>query len=398
MPFNSLLEFRNKVPTLSGSWGLSSTPDSQKLKNAESFFFLLFFLDSGNLLAFGYRLPEKSYAIFRLPPPANSARSAKEQGPSKTRVSNNLNRARKMASFDPLYRRDKKEISSNTFDKHSETLIYQAKPEPNQIFFNESDIPDSLSQDYTKLKEVEMTTASPTPTSQTVFLSNAQAHTETISTSIKSDPIFQPTPLTVQTTELTKTPTLNINFNPKNNSIFEIFPTSENENFLTSSEMISDFGDVTIEKEILSKMEVQAETISNEFSNYNVENGSAMEPGNEIVPTQNNEISQEHIENNLRTKIDESIFSTVSKVEFQSNFTEYDYDETKDTFIDLTKTSNSSTVQNTDIWSDSNSKFETDDSVFPTFQTEFNEHLNIETELEDDEDSSEVIQLRIRNI
>ena len=303
-----------------------------------------------------------------------------------------------MASFDPLNRRDKKEISSNTFDKNSETLIYQAKPELNQISFNESDIPDPLTEDFKKLEDVEMTTVSPTPSSQIVSLANAQAHTESFPTSIKSDPIFQPTPLTVQTTELTKTPTENKNFNPKNNSIFEIFPTSENENFLTSSEMISDFGDVTIEKEILSKMEVQAETISNEFSNYNVENGSAMEPGNEIVPTQNNEISQEHIENNLRTKIDESIFSTVSKVEFQSNFTEYDYDETKDTFIDLTKTSNSSTVQNTDIWSDSNSKFETDDSVFPTFQTEFNEHLNIETELEDDEDSSEVIQLRIRNI
>jgi hypothetical protein len=356
---------------------------------------IFFFLDSGNLLAFGYRLPEKSYAIFRLPPPANSARSAKEVGPSKTRVSSNLNlnlnRARKMASFDPLYRRDKKEISSNTFDKNSETLIYQAKPELNQISFNESDIPDPLTEDFKKLEDVEMTTVSPTPSSQIVSLANAQAHTESFPTSIKSDPIFQPTPLTVQTTELTKTPTENKNFNPKNNSIFEIFPTSENENFLTSSEMISDFGDVTIEKDFLNKNKVKPETISKKFSNKNVESGSAMEHINEIVPTENNEILQEQKEDNLRIKslkTDESIFSTVSKVEFQSNFTEYDYE---DTFIDLTKTSNSSTVQNTDIWSDSNSKFETDDSVFPTFQTEFDEHFNIETEFEDDEDSSEVI-------
>jgi len=38
-------------------------------KDKKNLYFLLLFLDSGNLLAFGYRLPEKSYAIFRLPPP-----------------------------------------------------------------------------------------------------------------------------------------------------------------------------------------------------------------------------------------------------------------------------------------------------------------------------------------
>ena len=102
-----------------------------------------------------------------------------------------------MASFDPLNRRDKKEISSNTFDKNSETLIYQAKPEPNQISFNESDIPDPLTEDYKKLEDVEMTTASPTPSSQIVSLANAQAQTESFPTPITSDAIFQPTPLTL---------------------------------------------------------------------------------------------------------------------------------------------------------------------------------------------------------
>ena len=38
-------------------------------KKQKIFTFYFVFLDSGNLLAFGYRLPEKSYAIFRLPPP-----------------------------------------------------------------------------------------------------------------------------------------------------------------------------------------------------------------------------------------------------------------------------------------------------------------------------------------
>ena len=42
----------------------------EKILKKAQFLFLLF-LDSGNLLAFGYRLPEKSYAIFRLPPPGN---------------------------------------------------------------------------------------------------------------------------------------------------------------------------------------------------------------------------------------------------------------------------------------------------------------------------------------
>jgi hypothetical protein len=40
------------------------------------FAFLKLFSEFGNVLAFGYRLPQKSYAIFRLPaPPANPAQA-----------------------------------------------------------------------------------------------------------------------------------------------------------------------------------------------------------------------------------------------------------------------------------------------------------------------------------
>jgi hypothetical protein len=90
------------------------------------------FPESGNLLAFGYRLPEKSYAIFRLPPPAHSARPPqhRRQDPyTKVLNSNNLNRARKVVAssvqniksrrFPQNFRRDKKEIS---FDNNKEVV------------------------------------------------------------------------------------------------------------------------------------------------------------------------------------------------------------------------------------------------------------------------------------
>ena len=368
------------------------------------------FVDSGNLLAFGYRLPEKSYAIFRLPPPANAAGFFKEVVPSKTRVSNNnnglslslnLNRARKMATFDQQYIRDKKEISSNNFEKDSETKEFQVNPDKNQTSFHESEVSDPFTEDYTKVEKVEMTTIESFQTPiKNISLPTTQPNTKTIPTSISIsslEQIFQPTPLTIQTTEFTKTTTENVDLNPKNisnNSIFEIFPTSENENFLTSSEMISDFGDITIEKDFLNDKDEEEEevkiieTISNDFS---VMDTTKI---NEIQTNKEKYFLNEQTEDILMTKTKESTFPTVEK-QSNSNFTDYEYEEEiKETLIELSKTNDNSTNQNSDILLDNNSKFETDDSVFPTFQTEMDRHLKnktVETEFEAEEDLSEVI-------
>ena len=108
-----------------GSIGIKEIIEQFKFLWLLLIFYNFIFSESGNLLAFGYRLPEKSYAIFRLPPPALSAKTPqhRRQDPyTKVFKSNNLNRARKVVSSSSQntksrrvpenFRRDKKEIGN----------------------------------------------------------------------------------------------------------------------------------------------------------------------------------------------------------------------------------------------------------------------------------------------
>ena len=81
------------------------------------------------MVAFGYRLPQKSYAIFHLPRPAQAAGSARvgQDGRwsaagsyNKDRGSENRNRARKLPIFEN-HPRDKKEVSGKNLAAESGT-------------------------------------------------------------------------------------------------------------------------------------------------------------------------------------------------------------------------------------------------------------------------------------